>query len=309
MAVNLKGRSLLTLLEMTPQEVRHLLNLAHRMKRSRPRRRFVGMTLAMIFEKTSTRTRCAFETAFAEEGGHPIFLNRSDIQLGEKETVEDTARVIGRMCDAIQFRGFSQATVVALAEHAGVPVYNGLTDLHHPTQALADLMTVEECAHRLKGARLAFVGDGRNNVSRSLLIACAQMGLHYAVASPKRLQLDAQTVDSCAPLMASSGGTYTVTEDPTEAVRGADAVYTDVWASMGEEKKAARRARMLRPYQVNQELMGATENPAAVFLHCLPAVRGQEVTGEVMDGPQSRVWDQAENRKHTVKALLLATLL
>lgn len=308
MPVNLRGRSLLTLLEMTPSEVRYLLDLARKLGATPNRRRFVGKTLAMIFEKTSTRTRCAFESAFAEEGGHPIFLNKNDIQLGAKETVEDTARVLGRMVDAIQFRGFQQSTVEALAAYSGVPVYNGLTDDHHPTQALADLMTLEQCAGRLAGARLVFVGDGRNNVSRSLLIGCAQMGVHYTVASPRKLALDSASVEKTEALRAKTGATYTAVEDPREAVRGADAVYTDVWASMGEESKLAQRIRQLKPYQVNKTLMDATDNPRAVFLHCLPAVRGNEVTAEVIDGGQSRVWDQAENRKHTIKALMVATL-
>jgi ornithine carbamoyltransferase len=307
MSVNLKGRSLLTLMEFQPAEIRHLLDLAHRLKRDRPRRRFVGKTLAMIFEKTSTRTRCAFESAFAEEGGHPLVLNKGDIQLGEKETLEDTARVLGRMCNAIQFRGFHQASVDRLAEHSGVPVYNGLTDMHHPTQALADLMTLEECHGRLAGLHVAYVGDGRNNVARSLLVACAKMGLHLTVAAPSELTLDEETVDLCQPYLRASGGTFRSTTDPSEGVQGAEAVYTDVWVSMGEEAKLGERVRLLGPYQVNAALMGHCA-PGAIFLHCLPAVRGKEVAADVIDGDRSRVWDQAENRKHTIKALMVATI-
>lgn len=312
MAVDLKGRSLLTLMEYRPEEIRRLLDLAHSCKRGEGEgargQRFLGKSLAMIFEKTSTRTRCAFETAFAEEGGHPIFLNKGDIQLGEKETVEDTARVLGRMCQAIEFRGFSQEAVEKLAASSGVPVYNGLTDLHHPTQALADLMTIEEQLGRLQGARLAFVGDGRNNVARSLLVASAKMGLHFTIGAPPSLFLDEESIGLCKSFMRSSGGTFTMVEDAREAVRGADAIYTDVWASMGEEAKLAERVALLAPYRVTDELMAASGKPATFFLHCLPAVRGKEVTAGVIDGPRSRVWDQAENRKHTIKALMLATI-
>jgi ornithine carbamoyltransferase len=312
MAANLEGRSLLSLLEFEPAEIEQLLDLALACKRERAggrrQRRFEGKTLAMIFEKTSTRTRCAFETAFAEEGGHPIFLNKNDIQLGEKETVEDTARVLGRMCDAIEFRGFRHDSVEKLAAFAGVPVYNGLTDLHHPTQALADIMTIREQLGRWKGARLAFVGDGRNNVARSLLIVSAKLGLHFAIVAPRELHLDRETVQTCEALLRASGGTFTMTDDLREGVRGADAVYTDVWASMGEEAKLAERVRLLTPFRVSEELMAATGKPSAFFLHCLPAVRGNEVTAQVIDGPRSRVWDQAENRMHTIKALMLATI-
>jgi ornithine carbamoyltransferase len=312
MGASLKGRSLLTLLEFDRGEIRQLLDLARSCKQERASgvraERFRGKTLAMIFEKTSTRTRCAFEAAFAEEGGHPIFLNRGDIQLGEKETVEDTARVLGRMCDAIEFRGFRQEWVEKLAAFSGVPVYNGLTDQHHPTQALADLMTIEEEFGRLEGVHLVFVGDGRNNVARSLLVACAAMGLRFTVVAPRELFLDDESVALCGGLLVRSGGQFTMTEDVQAGVRGADAVYTDVWASMGEEAKLADRKRILARYQVTEELMQATGSPRSIFLHCLPAVRGNEVTAAVIDGPRSRVWDQAENRKHTIKALMLATI-
>jgi ornithine carbamoyltransferase len=212
------------------------------------------------------------------------------------------------MCDAIQFRGFRQEAVEKLAAFSGVPVYNGLTDLHHPTQALADLMSIEEELGRLKSARLAFVGDGRNNVARSLLVASAKMGLHFTIASPRELFLDRETVALCEPLLRDSGGSFTMTEDARKGVSGADAIYTDVWASMGEEAKTEERVRMLKPYQVTEELMASTGSPRTIFLHCLPAVRGKEVVEAVMDGPRSRVWEQAGNRKHTIKALMLATI-
>jgi ornithine carbamoyltransferase len=312
MAVNLKGRSLLTLKDWTPEEVRHVLDLSHRVKKERRAgkrlRRFEGCTLALLFEKRSTRTRCAFETAFGEEGGHPVFLSTADIHLGSKEALEDTARVLGRMFDAVEFRGFRQATVEALARWSGVPVYNGLTDEWHPTQVLADLMTMEEELGPLTGARLAFVGDGRNNVAHTLLVGCSQLGVHLTVAAPPALYPAEDVMAWARNAAARSGSQVAVTEDPVAAVRGADAVYTDVWVSMGEEDRSPERVAQLSPYQVNTALMEATGNPKAFFLHCLPAVKGKEVTEEVMEGPRSRVWDQAENRKHTIKAMMLATL-
>jgi ornithine carbamoyltransferase len=312
MAVNLKGRSLLTLKDWSPAEVRHVLDLSHRVKKERKSGkrslRFQGSTLALLFEKRSTRTRCAFETAFGEEGGHPVFLSTADIHLGTKEALEDTARVLGRMFDAIQFRGFTQATVESLAKWSGVPVYNGLTDQWHPTQVLADLMTLEEAFGTLKGRRLVFVGDGRNNMAHTLLVGCSQLGVHVTVAAPAALQPDAAVVDWARGMASETGSTVSVTGDAAAAVKGADAVYTDVWVSMGEEEKSADRIAHLTPYQVNDALMEKTGNPDAIFLHCLPAVKGKEVTEAVIEGPRSRVWDEAENRKHTIKAMMLATL-
>jgi ornithine carbamoyltransferase len=312
LGVNLKGRSLLTLKDWAPEEVRHVLDLSHRVKKERKAgkrpHRFEGSTLALLFEKRSTRTRCAFETAFGEEGGHPVFLSTADIHLGSKEALEDTARVLGRMFDAIEFRGFKQSTVEALAKWSGVPVYNGLTDEWHPTQVLADLMTMEEELGTLKGKRLVFVGDGRNNVAHTLLVGCAQLGVHVTVSAPAALHPAEEVVAWALNMAGHSGSQVTVTDDPVAAVRGADAVYTDVWVSMGEEEKGAERIAQLSPYQVNTALMEATGNAGAIFLHCLPAVKGKEVTEDVMEGPRSRVWDQAENRKHTIKAMMLATL-
>ncbi|MGB9820032.1 MAG: ornithine carbamoyltransferase [Pseudothermotoga sp.] len=313
MAVNLTGRSLLTLLEYTPEEISFLLDLSTQVKReSRAKvtnRRFLGKTLAMIFEKRSTRTRLAFETAFAEEGGHPIFLSIQDIQLGAKESIEDTARVLGRMVDAIMFRGYKQETVEALAKYSGVPVYNGLTDVYHPTQVLADLMTVQEAFGKLKNVKLVFMGDGRNNMANSLMIGCAKMGMHYVICSPKELKPEENLLKTCLSVAQETEAKIEIIEDPEKAVEGADVIYTDVWASMGEESKQQERERLLRPYQVNETLMKRTGKKESIFLHCLPAVKGQEVTFEVIEGKQSRVWDEAENRKHTIKALMIATLL
>ncbi len=312
MAVDLKGRSLLTLKDWTPEEVRHVLDLSRRVKKDRRngkrQERFKGMTLALLFEKRSTRTRCAFETAFGEEGGHPVFLSTADIHLGTKEAVEDTARVFGRMFDAVQFRGFSQATVETLAKWAGVPVYNGLTDEGHPTLVLADLMTLEEATGSLAGRKLVFVGDGRNNVAHTLLIGCAQMGVHITIVAPPSLLPAAPHVEWARTMGARTGAQVLVTSDVETGVKGADAVYTDVWISMGEEEKSAERIALLSPYQVNDAMMEKTGNPKSIFLHCLPAVKGKEVTMEVIEGPRSRVWDEAENRKHTIKAMMLATL-
>ncbi|MFP4010368.1 MAG: ornithine carbamoyltransferase [Spirochaetaceae bacterium] len=313
MSVNLKHQSFLTLADFEPQAIRYLIDLAHAVKNESrtgvTKRRFEGMSLALLFEKRSTRTRCAFETAFGEEGGHPVFLSQTDIHLGVKETIEDTARVLGRMFDAIQFRGYKQETVQLFAEHSNRPVYNGLTDLYHPTQILADLQTLQENAGEPAGRTLSFVGDGRNNVARSLMIGCSKVGVNIRVGSPASLQPDAESVEVARSFAAESGAQVLVTDDPGEAVSGADAVYTDVWVSMGEEEQSEQRLRQLSPYRVNTELLERTGNPEVVFLHCLPAVRGNEVTSEVMDGPHSRVFDQSENRKHTIKALMLATLL
>jgi ornithine carbamoyltransferase len=306
-----KGRSLLTWLDYEAGDIRYLLELSKTVKaegsRGEIKRRFAGKTLALIFEKRSTRTRCAFETAFGEEGGHPVFLSTQDIQLGGKESVEDTARVLGRMFSAIEFRGFKQTTVESLAKYSGVPVYNGLTDEYHPTQVLADIMTIEESFGPSKGKKLCFVGDGRNNVANSLLIICSKLGVDFTVVTPAVLNPNQTLIEKCAPLAAASGAKILVT-DKLEGVEGADAIYTDVWVSMGEEAKKEERLKLLQPYQVNQALMNKTGKKDAIFLHCLPAVKGEEVTVEVIDGPQSRAWDEAENRKHTIKAIMLATL-
>ncbi|RKZ02704.1 ornithine carbamoyltransferase [Candidatus Fermentibacteria bacterium] len=312
MAFNLRGRSLLTLLDLSPAELRYLLDLSHNLKQERLGyqvfQRFQGKTLAMLFEKRSTRTRCAFETAFGEEGGHPVFLSSADIQLGVKESVEDTARVLGRMFDAIMFRGFKQETVEALHQYSGVPVFNGLTDQFHPTQILADLMTIEENIGELKGVNFVYTGDGRNNMANSLMIGMAMMGVNCTILAPESLQPEAELVDTVTALAEVSGSEIAITNKVEEAVEGADVIYTDVWASMGEEDKAAERIKLLQPYQVNQEMMDATGNPECLFMHCLPAVKGKEVTFDVIEGPNSVVWDEAENRKHTIKAMMIASV-
>ncbi len=310
----LKGRSCLMMADLSTAEIRYLLDLAHEVKRQKKEglvtQRFQGKTLAMIFEKPSTRTRAAFETAFAEEGGHPVFLSKDDIQLGHKESIEDTARVLGRMFDAIMFRGFQQTTVETLASFSGVPVYNGLTDMAHPTQVLADLMTLEEAwGGKLQGKTLVYCGDGRNNMSHTLMVGAARMGMKFVIAAPEVLYPAEDDVDFCREIASQEGTELVITSDLKAAVNGADAVYTDVWASMGEETLLHLRRQILQPYQVNAEVMHATGKPEAIFLHCLPAVKGEEVTSDVIEGPQSRVWDQAENRKHTIKALMLATLV
>jgi ornithine carbamoyltransferase len=309
---HLTGRSLLSLWDYSREEIEYLVDLAGRLKAERRqgvrRRRLEGYTLAMIFEKRSTRTRASFETAFGEEGGYPVFLSTADIHLGAKEDIADTARVLGRMFDCIEFRGFHQETVEALATHSGVPVYNGLTDLYHPTQVLADLMTLREACGELAGTRIAYVGDGRNNVAHSLMIGCARTGVDFSLGTPPELAPQPDFVAKCREIASGSGAELRVTHDAREAVAGADALYTDVWTSMGEEALAEERTALLAPFQVNGELMTATGKPASVFLHCLPAVKGKEVTQEVFEGDQSRVFDQAENRKHTIKAVILATL-
>jgi len=312
MSISLFGRSLLTLLDYSPEEIRYLLNLSKEVKadakNGKISRRFEGKTLALLFEKRSTRTRCAFETAFGEEGGHPVFLSTADIQLGAKESLEDTARVLGRMFSAIQFRGFKQKTAEILSKYSKVPVYNGLTDLYHPTQALADILTLEENFGNAKGKILCYIGDGRNNVARSLMVICAKMGTHFTVIAPDELIPDDELIQKTAPLAAGSGSVIKITSD-INAVKNADAIYTDVWTSMGEEDKKEERIRLLSPYQVNRKLMDMTGKNESIFLHCLPAVKGEEVTADVIDGLQSKAWDQAENRKHTIKAVMLATLI
>jgi ornithine carbamoyltransferase len=307
----LKGRSLLTLKDYSSDEISYLLKLSKKEKdNSRTgivQQRFLGKNLAMLFEKRSTRTRCAFETAFGEEGGNPVFLSSDDIQLGGKESIEDTARVFGRMFDAIEFRGFKQETVEILEKYSGLPVYNGLTDLYHPTQILADFLTIWEEFGTLKGIKLVYVGDGRNNVANSLLIGSGKMGLDFSIIAPKELWPDEGLVEYAKECCKLSNGSITITND-INGVKGAQVIYTDVWVSMGEEKSQEERIKLLSPYQVNQELIDATQSKETIFLHCLPAVKDMEVTYDVIEGTRSRVWEQAENRKHTIKAIMLATL-
>ena len=310
MPVQLKGRSLLTLLDFTPEEIRYLLDLAHDLKRKKragiPGDLLRGRNVVLIFEKTSTRTRCAFETACWDEGGNATFLSNS--QMGKKESLEDTARVLGRFYDGIEFRGFAQQTAVDLARFSGVPVWNGLTDTYHPTQILADFLTIQENFGHLKGIRLVYCGDGRNNMANSLMIGSAKMGIHFVIAAPKSLWPESGLVETCQAIARETGATIQFMEDALEAVKGADAIYTDVWASMGEEDKMAERVALLSPYQVNSKLMAATGKESTIFLHCLPAVKGKEVTEEVFESKNSKVFDEAENRLHTIKAVMVATL-
>ena len=310
MSVNLKGRSFLTLMDFTPSEIDYLLTLAADLK-AKKRSGIRGHTLdgkniALIFEKSSTRTRCAFTVACNDEGAFPEYLNKNDIQLGAKEDIKDTARVLGRMFDGIEFRGFKQENVEALAKYSGVPVWNGLTDTDHPTQVLADFLTLRENFGRLRGLKLVYLGDGRNNMSNALMIGCAKMGIDYVVSSPKELEPNPELLAKCREIAAHSS--ITVINDPKEAVKGADAIYTDVWVSMGEEALKEERYRLLGEWQVNSEVMAATGKASTIFLHCLPAVKGSEVTEEVFESEQSKVFDEAENRMHTIKAVMVATL-
>ena len=329
MSFNLKGRHLLTLKDYSPEEIRFLVKLAEKLKADK----YAGIfaenlkhkNIALIFEKTSTRTRCAFVVAAVDEGAHPEFLGKNDIQLGKKESVADTARVLGRMFDGIQFRGFAHSTVETLAEYAGVPVWNGLTDKYHPTQVLADLLTVQEQLGRLKGIRFAYVGDGRNNMANSLMIGAAKMGMDFRIGAPASLFPEKTLVDEMLDVSKKTGGKIHLTEDPYEAVAHADVIYTDVWVSMGEESEFEARIKLLKPYQVNKKLLESTGHAETIFLHCLPAfhdrntligeeiyrkhgLEAMEVTDDVILSSASRVWDQAENRVHTIKAVMVATL-
>ena len=306
-----KGRSLLNWIDYTPEEILQILDYALLVKKQARAKeihqRFLGKTIALIFEKRSTRTRSSFETAFGEEGGHPVFMSTDDIQLGGKESVKDTARVLGRMFSAIEFRGYKQKHVEELAKYSGVPVINGLTDEFHPTQALADVMTLKEHFGYLKGLKMAFCGDGRNNVARSLMLICSKLGINFSIYSPKELFPDQAIIDICQPFAEKSGAKISISNE-ISVVKAADCLYTDVWVSMGEEALKDERTRLLSPFQVNSNLMAATGKENTVFLHCLPAVKGQEVTEEVFECPQSLVWEQAENRKHTIKAIMLALI-
>jgi ornithine carbamoyltransferase len=309
--MNLKGRSLLTLKDFTPAEIEYLIEKEADLKRKKKQgitgNSLKGKNIALIFEKPSTRTRCAFTVGCVDEGGHPEYLGKNDIQLGHKESIEDTARVLGRIFDGIEFRGFKQDTVEKLAKYSGVPVWNGLTDLYHPTQILADFLTLKEQFGKLSGLHLIFVGDGRNNMANSLMIGSGKLGINFTILAPKSLWPEGELVKTCKEYADAAGSTITIT-DNIEAVKGADAIYTDVWCSMGEEDLAAERIALLRPYQVNQALMEKTGKKETIFLHCLPAVKGNEVTEDVFEKHSEVVFDEAENRMHTIKAVMVATL-
>ncbi len=329
MAVNLRGKSYLKLLDFTSAEIRYLLDLSKdfkSMKRSGvPHKYLDGKNIVLLFEKTSTRTRCSFEVAGRDLGMGVTYLDPGSSQMGKKESIPDTARVLGRMYDGIEYRGYSQQLVEELAKYAGVPVWNGLTDQFHPTQMLADLLTIEEKLGRLKGINFTYMGDARNNMGNSLMVACAKMGLNFTACAPKALFPAQELVDTCRAIAAENSCTVTLTEDVKEGTANADVIYTDIWVSMGEPDGVwAERISLLTPYQVNAAAMKNAKD-TAIFMHCLPSfhdtrttigaeiaqkfgISEMEVTDEVFEGRQSVVFDEAENRMHTIKAVMYATL-
>lgn len=311
MPVNTKGKSLLTLKDYTKVEIEYLLDLAENLKRKKMMgmegKGLQGKNIALIFEKPSTRTRCAFTVACVDEGGHPEYLGKNDIQLGYKESVEDTARVLGRLFDGIEFRGFSQEHVTKLAKYSGVPVWNGLTDEYHPTQILADLLTIKERFGKLQGLGFVYIGDGRNNMANSLMIGCSKMGINFTLIAPEELWPIDDLVDECKVFARESDCSITITDDVNQVAQ-ADVIYTDVWCSMGEEEKAAERIKLLKPYQVNKELISKTGKKETICMHCLPAVKGNEITEEVFEEFAQVIFDEAENRMHTIKAVMVGSL-
>ena len=329
MAVNLRGKSYLKLLDFTSAEIRYLLDLSKdfkSMKRAGVQHKYLdGKNIALIFEKTSTRTRCSFEVAGRDLGMGVTYLDPGSSQMGKKESIPDTARVLGRMYDGIEYRGYSQQLVEELAKYSGVPVWNGLTDQFHPTQMLADLLTIEEKLGRLKGVNFTYMGDARNNMGNSLMVACAKMGLNFTACAPKALFPAQELVDTCRAIAAENGCTVTLTEDVKEGTANADVIYTDIWVSMGEPDGVwAERISLLTPYQVNAAAMKNARD-TAIFMHCLPSfhdtrttigaeiaqkfgISEMEVTDEVFEGRQSVVFDEAENRMYTIKAVMYATL-
>ena len=327
--MNLKGRNFLTLLDFTPEEITGLIDLAAELKAQKkasiPHDTLKGKSIALIFEKTSTRTRCSFEVAAYDLGMHVTYLDPTGSQIGKKESIADTARVLGRLYDGIEYRGFGQNIVEELAKYAGVPVWNGLTNEFHPTQILADMLTIREQLGALRGKKLVFMGDCRYNMANSLMVGCAKLGLHFTACGPAGFFPDPALIARCEAVAAETGATLAFETDPKKATAGADVIYTDVWVSMGEPMEAWKeRLEIMLPYQVNAALM-ENAGKQAVFMHCLPAFHdlntgigrqiGQqfhldalEVTDEVFEGPQSIVFDEAENRMHTIKAVLAATL-
>ena len=333
MPFNIRNRSLLSLVHHTDRDLLYLLDLARDLKRAKysgiGRQSLAGKNIALIFEKTSTRTRCAFEVAAYDEGAHVTYIDPTSSQIGHKESMKDTARVLGRMYDAIEYRGAGQDVVEELAEYAGVPVFNGLTDEYHPTQMLADVLTMtEHCPKPLTDIAFAFVGDGRNNVANSLLLVGAKLGMDVRIGAPQALWPTEEHVTMCRDFAMGSGARITITDDMHKAVSGVDFIYTDVWVSMGEPIETwGERIDLLLPYQVNSEMLAATGNPRVKFLHCLPAfhnadtkvgatiaaqypnlANGIEVTEDVFESPANIAFDQAENRMHTIKAALVAAL-
>lgn len=329
MPVNLKGRSLLTLLDFTPLEIKYLIDLARDLKAKKRagicEPTLKGKNVVLLFEKTSTRTRCAFEVACFDEGAHVTFLDSNSSQMGKKESLEDTAKVLGRFYDGIEYRGFDQQVVELLAKHAGVPVFNGLTDDFHPTQMIADLMTIEEKFGKLKGLNFTYMGDARNNMGNSLMVACSKLGLNFTACAPKELFPKEDLVAKCKQIASENDCTITLTDDVKTGTTNADIIYTDIWVSMGEPEEVwESRIKMLSKYQVNSDVM-KNANKDAIFMHCLPSfhdtnttvakdiekkfgLKEMEVTDEVFLSRQSVVFDEAENRMHSIKAILVATM-
>ncbi|MEM6338784.1 MAG: ornithine carbamoyltransferase [Pseudomonadota bacterium] len=329
MALNLKGKSFLTLMDFSTEEIRYMLDLAHDLKSKKRTGIFnyllKGKNIVLLFEKTSTRTRCAFEVAALEEGAHVTFLDSGSSQFGKKESLEDTAKVLGRFYDGIEYRGYEQKVVEDLAKHAGVPVYNGLTDVDHPTQILADIMTIEEHIKKpLHQVKVVFVGDTRNNMSYAWMYGCAKMGMHFVAYGPSELAPDSQIINEVQKICDKTGATITVSDD-ISSIKGADVIYTDVWVSMGEEAKMKERVTQLDRFRVTMDMLKATENPQVKFMHCLPAFHDfetkvakqakeeqgldiREVSDDVFRSNHSIVFDEAENRMHSIKAVLVATI-
>ena len=327
--MNLRGRNFLTLKDFTSEEINYLLDLSAQLKEKKKKNIAVdtlrGKNVALIFEKTSTRTRCAFEVAAHDLGMGTTYLDPSGSQIGKKESIEDTARVLGRMFDGIEYRGYGQEIVEELAKYAGVPVWNGLTNEYHPTQMLADMLTIREQFEKLKGIKLVYMGDARYNMGNSLMIACAKLGMHFVACTAEAYFPNQELVSQCEEWASLSGGTITLTENVAAAATGADVIYTDVWVSMGEPDEVwEERIKALTPYKVTKRVMELAK-PEAIFLHCLPAfhdlktkigkeiydrfgIKDMEVTDEVFESPQSKVFDEAENRMHTIKAVMAATL-
>ncbi len=307
-----KGKSFLSLLDFSQEQIYYLLSLSADLKAKKRAgirgNSLAGKNIALLFEKASTRTRSAFTVACVDEGGHAEFLSKEDIHFRGKEDVKDSARALGRMYDGIEYRGFSHDIVEELAKWAGVPVWNGLTDIDHPTQALADLMTLQEnFTFKLKGLNVTYVGDGRNNVSNALMIGCVKMGVNFTIGAPKELFPDAGLLEKCRVIAEDSGSVIKITDNQLDAVKGADAIYTDVWVSMGEEDQKAIRYKLLEPWRVDTKLMQSSGKTDTIFMHCLPAIKGCEVTEEVFESKASKVFDEAENRMHTIKAVMVAT--
>ena len=330
MPISLSGRNYLKLLDFTPEEIRYLISLAKQFKALKlagtPHRYLEGKNIVLLFEKTSTRTRCSFEVAGHDLGLGVTYLDPGSSQMGKKESIEDTARVLGRMFDGIEYRGYGQEIVENLAAHAGVPVWNGLTNEFHPTQMIADMLTLEEnFPEGIKGKKLVFMGDAENNVANSLMVVCAKLGLHFVACGPEERMPNAELVSTCRDLARESGGSVTLTSSVVEACTGADVVYTDIWVSMGEPAELwEERIKLLSPYQVNSRVVDLMA-PTGIFMHCLPAfhdtettigaeiaerfgITEMEVTDEVFRGSRSRVFDEAENRMHSIKAIIYATL-